>query len=90
MILSPTTGFIAEKYRIKKLLFLTLTLLIGMNSFLLIFLPKTPLDTIVELKCDTDMSLIVNTDNIQHINMIQKEMVYTNKNVTCQVRLKWI
>lgn len=59
MIMAPTIGMVVDKFRVKKIIFLTCLMLMGLVSYLLNFVPKAPLNAIVELKCDTETVFII-------------------------------
>lgn len=90
MILAPVAGIIVDKFRVKKILFFTVMLLMGVVSFFLIFVPKVPLENAVEIKCDSEITFVVHTDNVQqntnNASIFNDET--TDEFMTCKVRLR--
>lgn len=44
-------GVLVDKFRVKKILFIAFLLGMGVTSTVFVFVPKVPLDAVVELKC---------------------------------------
>lgn len=92
MVTPLLSGMVVDKFRIKKIMFVTTVLGYGLMVFLLNFVPKLPLDATVELRCDANKSeiifAVVNEDN-QQITMIDKIINKTgqgdNELITCAV-----
>ncbi|XP_015372475.1 PREDICTED: uncharacterized protein LOC107167802 [Diuraphis noxia] len=90
MVMAPMAGLIVDRFRVKKTLFFMVTLLIGVISFFFIFVPKVPLERCVEMKCESEIVLIVRPDTVQqntHNNSIfidenNEELIICN--LTCQ------
>lgn len=53
LIIKPIIGAIVDQFRVKKLIFLTFILLSGLTAFSLMFVPSMPLDSSVELNCNS-------------------------------------
>ncbi|KAL5233970.1 hypothetical protein ACI65C_001380 [Semiaphis heraclei] len=53
LIIKPIIGAIVDQFRVKKLIFLTFILLSGLTAFSLMFVPSIPLDSSVELNCNS-------------------------------------
>lgn len=53
LITKPIIGAIVDQFRVKKLMFLAFILLSGLTAFSLMFVPAIPLDTTVELNCNS-------------------------------------
>lgn len=89
MILVPTTGIIVDRFRVKKTLFLTFLLFMGVISYLIMFVPKAPLEAIVELECDTETVFVVNTKNVISQQRALEQFAfmkkYTDELITCKV-----
>lgn len=89
VIVAPTTGIIVDKFRVKKTLFFTLILLMAVISYFTIFVPKVPLDAIVELKCDTETVFVVDTKNVIYQQKQFNQTSFIEKSndefITCKV-----
>ncbi|XP_026804922.1 major facilitator superfamily domain-containing protein 6-like isoform X1 [Rhopalosiphum maidis] len=87
MVLSPAAGIIVDRFRVKKILFFIVTLLIGVISFFFIFVPKVPLEVGVEMKCDSEIILIVHADNVQQNTHNTSIFNYEKKDelITCKL-----
>lgn len=75
MILPLLSGIIVDKFRVKNKMFVTTVLGYGLMVFLFKFVPKLPLDAIVELGCGTNKSEIIMAvvnENNQQTTMIDK------------------
>lgn len=89
MVFSPVAGIIVDRFRVKKTLFFIAILLIGVISFFFMFVPKVPLEIGVDMKCDSEIILIVHADNVQQ-NTHNTTLFNHQKNdelITCKVRL---
>lgn len=88
MVFSPVAGIIVDRFRVKKTLFFIAILLLGVISFFFIFVPKVPLEIGVDMKCDSEIILIVHDDNLQQ-NTHNTTLFNHEKNdelITCKVR----
>lgn len=91
MVMAPLSGIIVDKFRVKKRLFFTTTLLLGLTSYCFMFVPKVPLDIAVEMKCEDEIILsIVRAETVQQ-NTQNSTSIFNDKNndelITCKVRL---
>jgi len=84
--MAPLAGVIVDRFRVKKTLFFTMTLLLGVVSFFFMFVPKVPLEMGVEMKCESETIMIVHADAAQ-----QNTSIFNVENndelITCKVRL---
>ncbi|XP_060873291.1 major facilitator superfamily domain-containing protein 6-like protein B [Metopolophium dirhodum] len=65
IVISPVAGIIVDTFRVKRTSFFTMTLLLVVISIVFMFVPKVPLEIGVEMKCESEIILIVHTDAIQ-------------------------
>lgn len=87
---TPITGIIVDKFHVKKIFFLMSVSGMGAVSILFMFVPKAPLDTVVELKCDTETIFNVNVENELKTTKNETFFIGNNSNsdelITCKVR----
>lgn len=87
-IMSPSVGILVDKFCIKKLLFLTTTFLIGVSAVFFLILPKIPIDTTVQFKCDAKTTLTVYSESVQR--NLENGTTFNGHNademITCQVK----
>ncbi|XP_025200118.1 uncharacterized protein LOC112598028 [Melanaphis sacchari] len=65
MVVTPVSAITVDRFNVKKTLYFLVTLLIGVISIFFLFIPKLPLEKGVEMKCDSEIVLIVHADNVQ-------------------------
>lgn len=86
MIIIPLSGMFVDKFPVKKAFYFTMTLLMAVFSFFFMFIPKVPLEIVVEMKCESEIIMIVRYDTVQ-----QNMSIFNDKNndelITCKVRL---
>jgi len=90
LIIKPIVGAIVDQFRVKKSIFLTFILLSGLTAFSLMFVPEIPLDTTVELNCNTFTYLnVCSKDNVPLSNCsTQRVMESIGDNlVGCEVNI---
>lgn len=91
LVIKPIVGAIVDQFRVKKTIFLTFILLSGLTVFSLMFVPEVPLDTTVELNCNTATYLnVCNEDNTSLSNKCNANRVlnYTSDNlIGCEVNI---
>lgn len=86
-LVKPIVGYIVDKYRVKKILFLTFVLSCGLTAFLLNFVEKTPSENVVDLNCDKSLSMNVCTNKqYQCDDSLYKVVEHKNEAITCKVR----
>lgn len=89
MVMAPLAGIIVDRFRVKKTLFFTVTLLLGVISFFFMFVPKVPLEMAVEIKCEPEIILIVRADAVRQ-NAHNTSILNDENNdelIKCKVRL---
>lgn len=87
MVFSLVAGIIVDRFRVKKTLFFTATLLLGVISFFFMFVPKVPLEIGMDMKCNSEIILIVHADNVQQ-NTYNTTLFNHEKNdelITCKL-----
>ncbi|CAI6365989.1 unnamed protein product [Macrosiphum euphorbiae] len=87
MVMSP--GIIVDTFRVKRTSIFTMPLLLVVISIVFMFVPKVPLETGVEMKCESEIIFIVHTDTVQQ-NTHNTSMFNDENNdelITCKVRL---
>jgi len=86
MIMAPLSGMFVDKFPVKKAFYFTMTLLMAVFSFFFMFIPKAPLEMGVEMKCESEIIMIVRSDTVQ-----QNMSIFNDKNndelIRCKVRL---
>lgn len=89
MVIAPLVGIIVDRFRVKRTLLLTVTLLMGVISFFFMFIPKAPLETGMELKCESEIVLIVHADTVQQNTHNNSIFIEENNEelIICNVRL---
>jgi len=89
MVMAPLAGIIVDRFRVKKTLFFMVTLLIGVISFFFMFVPKVPLETGVEMECESEIVLIVRADIVQQNTHNNSIFIDGNNEelIMCNVRL---
>jgi len=91
MVLGPLAGIIVDRFRVTKKLFFTLTLLLGVISFFFIFVPKVPLETAVEMRCEPEIVFIVRAEAAGQNTPNTSTTIFNDENsdelITCKVRL---
>ncbi|XP_015372484.1 PREDICTED: major facilitator superfamily domain-containing protein 6-B-like isoform X2 [Diuraphis noxia] len=75
LIIKPIIGAIVDQFRVKKLIFLMFILLSGLTAFSLMFVPSIPLDSSVELNCNSATYLnVCPEDNLSLSNCSYKRV----------------
>lgn len=92
---TPITGIIVDKFHVKKIFFLMAVSGMGVVSILFMFVPKAPLDSVVELKCDNETTFNVNNienelNNRNNETFFIRNSSYNNELITCKVRIDYI
>lgn len=86
----PIIGIIVDKFRVKRIMFLTFVLLCGLTAFSLKFIQKIPTEAVANLSCDTITALNVcsNDDNrlSQCDDSLLKLILNSAEPIECQVR----
>jgi len=89
IVMAPLAGIIVDRFRVKKTLFFTIILLLSVISIVFMFVPKVPLEIDVEMKCESEIILIVRADTVQQ--NAHNTSVFNDENndelITCKVRL---
>ncbi|KAL4082822.1 hypothetical protein QTP88_029478 [Uroleucon formosanum] len=84
MIIIPLSGMFVDKFPVKKAFYFTMTLLMAVFSFFFMFIPKVPLEIVVEMKCESEIIMIVRYDTVQ-----QNMSIFNDKNndelITCKL-----
>jgi len=92
MVMSPLAGIIVDTFRVKKTSFFTMTVLLVMISIVFMFVPKVPLEIGVDMKCESEITLIVHTDTVQRST--HNTSMFNDENndelIACKVRLNII
>lgn len=89
---APVTGMIVDKFHVKKILFMTILLTLGVGAFLLLFVPRIPLDVIAEIKCyrfGNATLTVFAEDDLQYLKMIEADVTELDshrQSITCRVR----
>lgn len=97
-IFVPLSGFIVDKFRIKKTLFLVVIFCTGVVSTCFLFVPKAPFDSaVMEIKCDaetTTMTVLDENNNNNNLQTTSNITYYTVANhtssdelISCKVRI---
>lgn len=87
MTFTPIAGILVDRFHVKKILFVSGIFGMGLVSFLFMFVPKVPVDSAVELKCDSKTIFTVPADkgfkslNTTFVGHDIDELI------TCKVRL---
>lgn len=89
MLLIPIISIIVDKFRVKKTIFLMFLLMFDVMSYLMIFVPKVPMEAIVELECNMETVIVINAKNvIPQQRALEKSAFmekYANELIVCKV-----
>lgn len=92
-LVKPVIGIIVDKFRVKRIMFLTFVLMCGLTAFALNFIQKLPTEAAAILSCNTttvlDVCSNVNSQLSQCDDSLTKLLTNNSVAVTsCQVRYK--
>lgn len=92
-MIKPIFGVIVDKYRVKRVLFLTFVLLCGLTAFALNLVQKIPKETAVDLRCDatTTLNIFNNNNNNSQLSQYDENLITmleksSESLETCKVR----
>lgn len=87
-VVVPLCGIAAERFYKRKLFYFVSVLLVGLSSFLFVFVPKVPLKTVVKLQCDEANVLAVDTESVVSATFPDGTVNNSTDEFVCNVRDK--
>lgn len=86
----PLSGMVIDKFRITKIFFITTIFGVGLMAVLFMFVPKVPLDSVVEFHCDANTTdFTVYSEKDQRITRTNDEISVIRPSdddlITCKV-----
>lgn len=88
-VAKPIIGIIVDKFRVKRVMFLTFVLLNGLTAFSLQFIQKVPTEAVANLSCDTTTVLNVCSNNDDRLSQCDDSLFKLLRNseepVECQL-----
>lgn len=88
MLTKPAVGAIVDKFHVKRHMFLVFIFFTGASAFLLMFVPKLPLEYVTELDCSTTATIrIYVNDSKKHSDCDEIRLMAINDTdlINCQV-----
>jgi len=89
-LVKPLTGFIVDKFRVKRIMFLVFVLTCGLTAFALNFIEKLPTENAAVLSCSTTTVLEfcsnVDAQLPECDTSLSKFLKNNSESITCQVR----
>lgn len=93
-LVKPFTGFIVDKFRVKRIMFLAFIFTSGLTAFALNFIQKLPTENVAILNCNTTTVLNVCSNvggQLPECDVSLFKFIKNNsESITCQVRYKLV
>jgi len=88
-LVKPIIGFIVDKFRVKRIMFLAFVLTCGLTAFALNFIQKLPTETTAILSCNTTTVLDVCSNVAGKLpecdDSLSELLTNSSESITCQV-----